>query len=164
MPRFLSSRSFPVFLGGFVLIALGVLVGLGGFTFTYARGTSYLSNDPETCVNCHIMRDQYDAWLVSSHRNVATCNDCHTPHDPLMKWITKAINGFNHSLAFTTGDYPAVIHIRENNAEIAQENCIYCHASLVSEVYGVSADLHADQERRCVECHGNVGHQNRSTQ
>ncbi len=160
MPRSIPSRTIQIALTGALLIVLGALVGLGGFTFIYARGDSYLSNDPETCVNCHIMRDQYDAWRVSSHRNVAVCNDCHTPHDFVNKWITKGINGFNHSLAFTTGDYPAVIHIREYNAEIVQENCITCHQTLVGQVYG----YHTDVQRRCVDCHGNVGHQNRSTQ
>lgn len=160
MARFTRSRSLQFVLVGGVLILLGMLVGLSSFTFVYARGTSYLSNDPETCVNCHIMRDQYDAWRVSSHRNVATCNDCHTPHDFLGKWITKGINGFNHSLAFTTGSYPEVIQIHDFNADIAQENCIHCHQTLVGQVYG----YHEDNERRCVDCHGNVGHQNRSTQ
>jgi cytochrome c nitrite reductase small subunit len=160
MPRFTRSRSLQIALTGGILILLGALLGLSGFTFSYARGASYLSNDPETCVNCHIMRDQYDAWRVSSHRNVATCNDCHTPHDFLGKWITKGINGFNHGLAFTTGNYPEVIHIRDYNAAIAQENCVSCHLTLVGQVYG----YHADTERQCVDCHGNVGHQNRSTQ
>ena len=147
-------------LGGVLMVALGVLVGLGGFTFVYARGASYLSNDPETCVNCHIMRDEYEAWQMSSHRNVATCNDCHTPHDPINKWIVKGINGFNHSLAFTTGNYPENIQIHDFNAEVAQENCVYCHSTLVSEVYG----SHTDADRFCTDCHGNPGHQNRNTQ
>lgn len=146
--------------GGLLSIAVGVFIGLGSFTFIYARGTSYLSNDPETCMNCHIMRDEYEAWTTSSHRNVATCNDCHTPHDPIGKWIVKGINGFNHSLAFTTGDYPEVIQIRDFNADIAQENCINCHSMLVSNVYS----MHEDTERRCTACHGNPGHQNRNTQ
>src|SRR5690242_21733876 len=83
-------------------IALGVLVGVGGFTFIYARGASYLTNDPRACVNCHIMREQFDGWVASSHRAVAVCNDCHAPHDFVGKYVTKAVNGFNHSFAFTT--------------------------------------------------------------
>lgn len=158
MRRLVGTRT--LILGGAFMIVIGVLVGLGGFTFAYAKGTSYLSNDPETCVNCHIMRDEFDAWSTSSHRNVATCNDCHTPHDFLGKWFTKGLNGFNHSLAFTTGNYPEVIQIHERNAEIVQENCIACHETLVSNVYG----LHEDQDRSCVDCHGNPGHQNRNTQ
>ncbi|MBK8026722.1 MAG: cytochrome c nitrite reductase small subunit [Chloroflexi bacterium] len=160
MPRRVRSLSRTMIMGGALALVLGILVGLGTFTFVYARGTSYLSNDPATCVNCHIMRDEFDAWAVSSHRNVATCNDCHTPHDFVGKWVTKAVNGFNHGLAFTTGNYPENIQIKPHNAEIAQENCIGCHQTLVNLVYAT----HEDQSRRCVDCHGNVGHQNRSTQ
>jgi cytochrome c nitrite reductase small subunit len=157
MQRLGSVRS--LLFGGILTVAVGVLIGLGGFTFTYARGTSYLSNNPETCANCHIMRDEYEAWTTSSHRNFATCNDCHTPHDPIGKWVTKGVNGFNHGLAFTTGNYPEVIQIRDYNADIVQENCVACHETLVSNVYG----MHADADRRCVDCHGNPGHQNRNT-
>jgi nitrate/TMAO reductase-like tetraheme cytochrome c subunit len=41
---------------------IGGIVGLGVFTFAYAQGASYLSDDPSTCVNCHIMREVYDGW------------------------------------------------------------------------------------------------------
>jgi len=34
---------------------LGVPAGIGAFTFVYANGYSYLSTDPRTCLNCHIM-------------------------------------------------------------------------------------------------------------
>ena len=146
-------------LWGFSLVGLaGILFGLGVFTFGYARGTSYLSDNPETCVNCHIMRQQFDAWNQSSHKAVATCNDCHTPHEFPGKWLVKGLNGWNHSLAFTTGDYPDPIRIRDFNAEIAQQNCLYCHQAMVSQVYG----FHQDQSRRCVDCHGNVGHRTNS--
>jgi len=42
--------------------SFGVLLGLGGTTFDYAEGLSYLSTDPAACANCHIMQPQYDAW------------------------------------------------------------------------------------------------------
>jgi cytochrome c nitrite reductase small subunit len=97
--------------------AVGVLVGLSVFTFVYAQGGSYLSDDPSACMNCHIMRDQFDAWNRSSHTAVATCNDCHTPHSSaIAKWAVKGLNGFNHSLAFTTGAFPEPIRIKGLNA------------------------------------------------
>jgi cytochrome c nitrite reductase small subunit len=83
-------------------IAIGVVVGLGVYTFVYAKGASYLMNDPASCVNCHIMNEQYDGWLKSSHRAVATCNDCHMPANFLGKYATKASNGFWHSFYFTS--------------------------------------------------------------
>ena len=42
-------------------VLLGILAGVGGYTFVYAEGLSYMSNDPKVCVNCHIMQPQYDA-------------------------------------------------------------------------------------------------------
>ena len=92
-------------------IVLGSLVGLGigvaSYTFLYAQGWSYLTNNPAACANCHIMHEHYSAWLKSSHRAVATCNDCHTPAHLVVKYYTKADHGFWHSYAFTTGDFHA---------------------------------------------------------
>jgi cytochrome c nitrite reductase small subunit len=34
-------------------VPLGLAVGLGAYTFVYARGYAYLSNDPAACANCH---------------------------------------------------------------------------------------------------------------
>jgi cytochrome c nitrite reductase small subunit len=76
---------------------LGIALGVGAFTFIYAKGGSYMTNDPKACVNCHIMQEQYDGWIKSSHRSVATCNDCHAPADFIGKYSTKAQNGFWHS-------------------------------------------------------------------
>ena len=48
-----------------IAIALGVLIGIGGYTFVYAKGYSYLTNDPAACANCHIMDNHYRAWMKS---------------------------------------------------------------------------------------------------
>jgi cytochrome c nitrite reductase small subunit len=145
---------------GFTLVVLiGVFIGLGIFTFDYAKGTSYFSDNPETCNNCHIMRDQFDAWSHSSHARVAVCNDCHTPHSSIVeKWIVKGINGFNHSVAFTLQNFAEPIRIRGFNADIANQNCVDCHEELVTNVTG---STHSEEELRCVSCHGNVGHATR---
>ena len=67
---------------GLLLCALvGLALGSGGFAFYYGEGLSYMSSDPKTCVNCHIMRDQYDGWSKASHHAVAGCNDCHNRGD-----------------------------------------------------------------------------------
>ena len=140
-----------------VLCALiGVFLGLSGFTFHAAKGTSYLSNDPQACVNCHIMRDQYDSWQKSSHHAVATCNDCHVSHHPLGKWITKADYGFRHSWAFTFQNFHEPIQLHPRGKAVLQNNCLYCHGDLVHEITAHS-DILAD-DMNCVRCHGSVGH------
>ncbi|HET7707669.1 MAG TPA: NapC/NirT family cytochrome c, partial [Thermoanaerobaculia bacterium] len=77
-----------------VIIIIGVLVGLaaglGAYTFVYAKGYSYLTNDPAACANCHVMDSYYSGWLKGPHRAVAACNDCHTPHNFIGKYATKA--------------------------------------------------------------------------
>ena len=59
-------------------LAIGLAIGIGAYTFVYAKGGSYLTNDPAACANCHIMDEHYAAWQKSSHHAVAGCNDCHT--------------------------------------------------------------------------------------
>ena len=100
-----GGRFVEASMGKRILFAIlaGVFLGLSAFTFHYAEGLSYLSNDPRACVNCHVMNEQYDGWLKSSHRAVAGCNECHTPHDVVGKYYTKARNGFWHSFYFTFG-------------------------------------------------------------
>ncbi len=137
-----------------IALSLGIFFGLSVFTFDYAEGTSYFSDDPNACVNCHVMREQYNRWSRSTHQAVATCNDCHTPHRFPDKWIVKGINGWNHSLAFTTGNFQNTIRIRPFNAEVVEENCIACHQFMVSNVHGSSDE----NTLTCVACHGNVGH------
>jgi cytochrome c nitrite reductase small subunit len=155
-PTRASPDRFSNILANFMLAAaFGVIAGLGMFTFLYAEGLSYFSDNPESCVNCHIMRDQFDEWNHSSHKAVAVCNDCHTPHGSVIeKYIAKGINGWNHSLAFTTGNFPEPIRIKAFNAVITQQNCIDCHSTAINQMH-ISGDVH---EVSCVACHGNVGH------
>ena len=135
--------------------AAGVAVGLGGFTFVYAQGHSYLQSDPAACVNCHIMSDQYTAWYKSSHRSVAVCNDCHAPHDFIGKYMTKASNGFWHSFGFTTGRFPDPIRIKPSNLEITEQACRSCHSAVV---HAIGAETSGIKGLSCVRCHDSVGH------
>lgn len=140
-------------------IILAILVGLVGgialYTFVYAKGYAYLTNDSAACANCHIMNTQYDGWLKSSHRNAAQCNDCHSPHDLFGKYKTKALNGFWHSYAFTTGDFHEPIQIKETNRNVTQGACRHCHSQVTDAI-----DVHSDEKNQtdCIRCHQSVGH------
>jgi cytochrome c nitrite reductase small subunit len=80
--------------------AIGLVIGVGGYTFLYAKGSSYLTDNPAACANCHIMRAHFDGWITSSHRAVAVCNDCHTPAGFAAKYATKR--------AFDSGGHAAI--------------------------------------------------------
>jgi cytochrome c nitrite reductase small subunit len=116
-----------------------------------------MSNDPKACMNCHVMREHHDSWVKSSHRKAATCNDCHTPHDFVGKWTNKALNGFNHSKAFTLQNYPEPIRITERNLKILEANCAHCHEGMTADTHAAHRDLKPGKFR-CTVCHDSVGH------
>lgn len=137
-----------------VAVALtGLAAGLGVVTFSFAEGASYLSNDPGACVNCHIMREQYDGWRHASHHAVAVCNDCHVPDALVGKYVTKAIHGYRHSKGFTLQDFHEPIQITPHSREIVQDNCVRCHDPFVHSVNAVSTE-----PVDCLRCHSRVGH------
>jgi cytochrome c nitrite reductase small subunit len=136
-------------------IAIGGGVGLGAYTFLYAKGFAYLTNNSAACANCHVMNEQYDGWVKSSHRSAAGCNDCHTPHSFVPKYLTKARNGFWHSFRFTTGRFHEPIQINDRNRNVTEGACRSCHAEIVQAIEG---DDHSMGKISCISCHSNVGH------
>ena len=138
-----------------VAVILGAALGLGTYTFAYARGWAYMTDDARACANCHVMQAHYDAWQQSSHAHVAVCNDCHLPHDPIGKWVVKADNGFFHSLAFTLENFHEPIQIKPRNRRVTQSTCLHCHAELVHEILPDEAE---GEMLSCVHCHRDVGH------
>ena len=138
----------------------GIAIGLASYTFVYAKGYSYITNDPAACANCHIMRDHFYAWTRASHRAVATCNDCHTPPGLIPKYVTKARNGFWHSFYFTLGGYPDPLRITPRNHAVTEQACRKCHAELTASIEPIRSSSPAPHAERlsCTACHRTVGH------
>lgn len=137
------------------VVTAGILTAIGGYTFIYAKGYSYLTHDPAACANCHVMENHYRAWMKSSHRAVATCNDCHTPPGFVPKYATKALNGFNHSVAFTTGRFHEPMQITARNFAVTEKACRKCHGDIVQAIEGPATP---DDPLSCIRCHATVGH------
>jgi cytochrome c nitrite reductase small subunit len=136
-------------------MAVGLVIGLGVYTFIYGKGYSYLYDDPKACINCHIMKDQYESWSRSPHQQVTTCNSCHVPENMYFKYINKVDNGFMHALKFTTGVFNDPIRIRQHNFNITIKNCLRCHGAIMSSA------IHQDslrEDRSCLHCHRDAGH------
>ena len=156
------SNSWPRYAVAAFVVGLGVLAGIGTFTFGYGKGSSYLSNNPVGCANCHVMQDHFDSWQHSSHHHVAVCNDCHLPHNFVGKWAVKAEDGLMHSAKFTLENYHEPIQIRPHNSRVTQNTCIHCHRDFVHELLppevteGTETASH--ETISCVHCHKNVGH------
>ncbi len=162
-------------------LAIGAALGLGAYTFVYAKGASYLSTDPAVCANCHIMGEHFTAWQRSSHRAAAGCSDCHMPHDVVRKYLTKASNGFWHSVAFTSGRFPDPLMIKPHNRAVVERACRHCHGAVTQAIAAGTGrsgliragagglptprrpQLHdgigtAGEELACTFCHTYVGH------
>jgi cytochrome c nitrite reductase small subunit len=141
-------------------ISLGLALGIGSYTFRYAKGLSYFSKDPAACANCHIMQSQYDGWQKASHHNAAKCVDCHLPEAFVAKYLAKAEHGWRHSEKFTLQDFEEPIRITPRSSEILQQNCLRCHADLVHDVAAGFAP--EPKELSCVHCHQGAGHGTRA--
>ncbi len=151
-----GERVWPLRLLVVAACLVAIPLGVGAFTFVYAKGFSYLSTDPRACVNCHVMNEQYDGWEKSGHRHTATCVECHLPHAGLAKWVAKADHGFRHSAAFTLQNFKEPIEITPHDRELVRENCVRCHATLVHDLL---ADAGSDRgQLDCLHCHASAGH------
>lgn len=145
-----------------VTVVTGIFAGLFILAFYVANAPSYLSDNPRTCVNCHVMAPQYATWFHSSHREKAHCNDCHTPNDNFFShYAFKAKDGLRHATIFTLRAEPQVIMILEAGQKAVQENCMRCHGRLFSDVRLDSRGNNFQkvrQTRQCWECHRETPH------
>ena len=149
---------------------IAILVFIIAFVFFVymayiAKAWSYLSKDPKACINCHVMNTQYATWQHSSHARDVTCVECHLPTDSFInKYMAKAKDGWNHTLAFTFDTYDHAIKISDDGAKRVQANCISCHKSITSTL-GANADMYhnfmdenVENGRKCWSCHKEVPH------
>ncbi|MCK6598185.1 MAG: cytochrome c nitrite reductase small subunit [Bdellovibrionaceae bacterium] len=140
-----------------LLILISAFLGLASYGFFYAKGYSYMSDDPNACVNCHVMQDQMDSWQKSTHHHVAKCNDCHLPHNVVGKYAIKAVNGFNHSAAFTLQNFKDPIQIKEHSRSVVLNSCISCHEPMTANI-SVHKNQFQKNDLNCLNCHQQVGH------
>lgn len=145
-----------------VIVLLAIISGLGIFVFFQSNAASYISDKPETCINCHVMYPQYASWSHSSHSRCTTCNDCHVPHDNFFrKYFFKAKDGTRHAAIFTMRNEPQVIEIKLASKTVVQENCIRCHYDLVSMVNLIEVTAQNNTEGKgklCWDCHRETPH------
>ncbi|NLD22903.1 MAG: cytochrome c nitrite reductase small subunit [Bacteroidales bacterium] len=145
------------------IIITGAFVGIFIYTFIASRAYSYLSDDPATCVNCHVMAPYYATWMHSSHGRDVTCNDCHIPQDNIVsKYFVKGLNGYNHAAVFTKRTEDQAMRAIPMNSQAIMNNCIRCHTQLNTEF--VETGRHSWRKMQeiggsaCWDCHRDVPH------
>lgn len=145
-----------------VIVLMGIFTGLFFLLLHISRATSYLSDDPRSCINCHVMYPQYASWAKGSHGDVATCSGCHVPQDNFFRqYYFKASDGLRHATYFTMRWEPQTIQIKEAGVNVVQENCIRCHQDLVEMVslVEVSGEMARKEEGKlCWDCHEETPH------
>jgi cytochrome c nitrite reductase small subunit len=135
-----------------IYILAGLAAGLGLFIARISNAASYLSDAPQTCINCHVMTDAYASWQQGSHGRVAICNDCHVPHiNPAAKYAFKASDGLKHSYVYTFRLEPQVLDLSKGAKPVIQDNCVRCHSQVLAMVR-----LSDSSQRKCWDCHGNI--------
>ena len=78
-------KSFLMFYKVFVIIISGFWLEFFLLIIYVGNATSYLSDKPETCINCHVMYTQYASWRISSNERTQTSNTCHFPKNNIFK-------------------------------------------------------------------------------
>jgi len=137
-----------------IFAMLGVTGGLALLVVRVSEAHSYLSENPRTCINCHVMVPQYATWERSSHGRDTVCTDCHLPHDSLVrKYAFKARDGMRHTTIFTARSEPQVIRASEAAKPVIRENCVRCHEKQLANTTMLTAS-----GRSCLDCHRTVPH------
>jgi cytochrome c nitrite reductase small subunit len=130
----------------------GIIIGMALLLVRISNAVSYLSDEPETCINCHVMTDAYASWKRGSHGRAAVCTDCHVPHGNIVaKYAFKGYDGMKHSYVFTAGTTPQVLELSSAARHVVQENCLTCHNNEFLMVR-----LADTTERACWQCHTNI--------
>ncbi|TVQ15411.1 MAG: cytochrome c nitrite reductase small subunit [Bacteroidetes bacterium] len=145
-----------------VIVLMGILTGLFFLVLHISRATSYLSDDPTACINCHVMYPQYASWTKGSHGQVASCSDCHVPQENFIRqYYFKASDGLRHATFFTMRWEPQTIQIKQAGINVVQDNCIRCHLDLVdmTSLVEMSGKMAARNEGKlCWDCHRETPH------
>jgi cytochrome c nitrite reductase small subunit len=146
------------------IVFAGIIGGLLVYSGYAFRVTSYLGDDPATCMNCHVMTPYYATWAHSAHANNATCTDCHLPHDNFASyWVRKGQDGLRHTWAFLTSDEHDVIRAIDSSKRVAMQNCFRCHGELNTEFVYRGRQVTYEETQRgnhkaCWDCHRETPH------
>ena len=65
-----------------------VVIAMFAYLVNESKMLSYMSSEPEVCINCHTMNTHYATWQHSSHRAEATAPAAVAPRHQMPSRIT----------------------------------------------------------------------------
>ncbi len=141
--RYSNISIFKFFISGIVIgVALSAI----------AVGAYHQSGDARFCGSCHSMKSVHRQWQASRHQQY-TCTECHLPDTHLIGQVSYKIKAGLHDLIHETArDYPIAISLSGHARQIANGNCVRCHASTVA------ATPMAQGGADCLQCHRYLVH------
>lgn len=109
------------------------------------------TSTPEFCGSCHVMDDQYEAWLKTGPHGGIKCVDCHLPnHNPVSHFVWKGIDGMKDVVYFYGRLYGDEIKAGSRAKRVINENCASCHYDMVSRI--------ETEDSNCWSCHRRMDH------
>ncbi len=109
---------------------------------------------PEFCGSCHVMEEQVETFMHSSHHIAAECGDCHVPHELVYGAFDKAYTGTKDLIGVIFNKDPFEISAGKHSKDVVQANCVRCHQEFLNEV-GNTMD---ENGKYCFDCHRNTPH------
>ena len=108
------------------------------------------SQSAEFCAACHVMRSQHDSWVRMGKHREKVCVECHLPNRHWAPHLLRmGVDGTRGTASFLSGIVPDPIRLSAAGRRTVQENCIRCHAAMVSRI---------DASRTCWDCHRRSTH------
>jgi hypothetical protein len=143
-------------LKGKIIIAVLLLVLLVGAGYGSFRFYDFTQNNPKFCVSCHLMKNAFEAWGKSVHKQI-NCHECHHLSIPEM----------NKLLINFVLKRPTAVPPRHGRIIVPWQFCIKCHwerdprypnAPMINK-----STLHARhvfmEQTECSKCHGYKVHE-----
>lgn len=157
-------------------VGLGLVLAFPLFSMTYY--TMVRTSTPGFCSSCHEIEWAYNTWRTSPHVNnargvVADCMDCHlpAPHQTVDFFFSKTLHGAKDVFAhFFGGEYDHAENRAKAYASFGNDQCRKCHRNILylPDKRGamlahraVLYPLPGTAQKRCVDCHRNLVHNDR---
>jgi len=139
-----------------IKLIFAVIIGLVALLSVSLAATS----QPGFCNSCHEMKNDYQAWKASAHKDVS-CTSCHI-EPGIVNFLHHKVVALNEVVAHIRGSFETPINKGSALSEkMSPLLCTSCHESPgkeSNERLKFDHTLHSKTGFNCTYCHNRVGH------